>query len=230
MLTNLLPGLRTLRTPLAVGYLWLLGLWLIFHDLVPTTKPKDSGPVQSIFQLGSFVGNSAVLAAISFVAYLLGIMVLLSIDWNVFMIMYPPLSTNPLRGKNFWFSRLNTSLSRPLLAPYKPASRALQAQLSLVLVKKIRSLPDEYQDNASTFIFGQVSSIKPYSPKSDEDVSYGKAAAIIAPELPAVSIQLQAKNRDLWDTFDRAKAESEFRSAIAWPIGLIILIVSVQSY
>ncbi|MFF4392878.1 MULTISPECIES: hypothetical protein [unclassified Streptomyces] len=36
MLASLLPGLRELRTPLATGYLYLLLLFLLFSDSIPT--------------------------------------------------------------------------------------------------------------------------------------------------------------------------------------------------
>src|SRR6478752_9778709 len=87
MLASLLPGLRDLRTPLAVGYLWLVGLWLIFHDSVPMNEASATGPLRSAYQLGGALGASAVLAAVSFVAYLLGVMILLRLEWNVFAIM-----------------------------------------------------------------------------------------------------------------------------------------------
>ena len=33
---------------------------------------------------------------------------------------------------------------------------------------------------------------------------------------------------DLWDTFDRARAESEFRSAIAWPLAALAIVLGFQ--
>jgi hypothetical protein len=37
LISNLLPGLRDLRTPLAVGYLWLVALWLALHKYLPAS-------------------------------------------------------------------------------------------------------------------------------------------------------------------------------------------------
>src|SRR3954469_23060979 len=71
VLMNLLPGLRDLRTPLAVGYLWLTALWLVFGNRVP--DPGDaSGLVHDLYRAASAVGTTASLAALTFTAYLMG--------------------------------------------------------------------------------------------------------------------------------------------------------------
>jgi hypothetical protein len=72
LIANLLPGLRDLRTPLAVGYLWLVALWLLLHKYLPTSIDAAKGPLRSLYELGDFVGEGIVLAAMTFVAYLLG--------------------------------------------------------------------------------------------------------------------------------------------------------------
>lgn len=72
MLASLLPGLRDIRVPLTVGYFWLLNGWLWFSDNVPTTAPSGDGILARAFDLGDLLGTTAVLAATSFTAYLLG--------------------------------------------------------------------------------------------------------------------------------------------------------------
>src|SRR5687768_7664884 len=71
MLAGLLPGLRQVRTPLAVGYMWLLVLWLLFADDLPR-NPTDGSLISRVFELGGFFGKAAVVATLSFVAYLIG--------------------------------------------------------------------------------------------------------------------------------------------------------------
>lgn len=70
---NLLPGLREIRTPLASGYTWLLALWFLLRDHVPD-RAAASGLVLSSYQLLDVVGKPAALAAVSFVAYLMGLL------------------------------------------------------------------------------------------------------------------------------------------------------------
>jgi hypothetical protein len=51
----------------------------------------------------------------------------------------------------------------------------------------------------------------------------------IAEGLYAVSVQLQAKNRDYWDTYDRLYSEAQFRLGIAVPLAVMVVIVAAQS-
>jgi hypothetical protein len=51
----------------------------------------------------------------------------------------------------------------------------------------------------------------------------------VADDLEAVGIQLQAKNRDFWDSYDRQIAEARFRNGIVPPIILIILLLAIES-
>jgi hypothetical protein len=60
VLSSLLPGLRNLRTPLAVGYLWIVALWLLLHDHIPKTlEQAATEPAKSLFELGSLLGGPA---------------------------------------------------------------------------------------------------------------------------------------------------------------------------
>jgi hypothetical protein len=72
VLANLLPGLRDLRGPLAVGYMWLLVLWLFFADNVPRERPNDDGAFAKLFDLGELLGPAVILGAVSFAAYMIG--------------------------------------------------------------------------------------------------------------------------------------------------------------
>ncbi len=72
MLAALLPGLRDLRAPVAAGYLWLFGLWLVFAPhLEPSAHP--TGVVHDVVTLGNAAGRAAVTAAVTFAAYLVGV-------------------------------------------------------------------------------------------------------------------------------------------------------------
>jgi hypothetical protein len=78
LLTSLLPGLREVRTPLTVGYLYLLLGWLWFADHIPRHKPKGDGLVARLFELSDIFGPAASVAALTFVAYILGALLTLS--------------------------------------------------------------------------------------------------------------------------------------------------------
>jgi hypothetical protein len=70
VLASLLPGLRELRTPVAVGYIFLLDLWLVLADYLP--RKASDGLVGNVFELGGLLGKGAVFAALTFSAYLIG--------------------------------------------------------------------------------------------------------------------------------------------------------------
>ncbi|MEU4421813.1 hypothetical protein AB0F81_14400 [Actinoplanes sp. NPDC024001] len=80
MLASLLPGLRDIRTPLTVGYLWLVILWLVLADDLPRTKPPDGGLVARLFDLSRLVGSATTIAALSFIAYVLGALLTIPTD------------------------------------------------------------------------------------------------------------------------------------------------------
>jgi hypothetical protein len=78
VLASLLPGLRDLRTPLTVGYLWLICVWLWFGDVLPR-RATARGPIANLYALGGILPSAASLAALTFMAYFLGSIVELNI-------------------------------------------------------------------------------------------------------------------------------------------------------
>ena len=78
MLASLLPGLRDLRTPLTVGYLWLICGWLWFHDALPR-RATARGPIADLYDLEGVLPSATFLAALTFMAYFLGSIVELNI-------------------------------------------------------------------------------------------------------------------------------------------------------
>jgi len=71
VLSSLLPGLRDLRGPLAGGYLWLLNLWLLFGDRIPT-QDTATGLFKQIYALEGVISQFGLVVALSFSAYLAG--------------------------------------------------------------------------------------------------------------------------------------------------------------
>lgn len=70
LLANLLPGLRELRAPLAAGYVWLLGIWLLFHDEVH--KRHASGAIGAVLTIREQLGPVGLISAATFSAYVVG--------------------------------------------------------------------------------------------------------------------------------------------------------------
>jgi hypothetical protein len=223
MLASLLPGLRDVRTPLATGYLWLVALWLVLHEHVPKSVEEASGPIKSLFELGALLGATVLLAALSFIAYLIGTMLRPNPSQNDFGLVY--------LARNFGFPRL-LRLRRASNERWKSApilnfgmSRSAVLQLSTFIETRIREaeLPLSNADHANILGIGHdVADQLNWSPLK-------KYLDQLVSDFPAVGIQLQAKNRDFWDTYDRHSAEAEFRFSIAPPIILMITIWVIQS-
>ncbi|SNY28212.1 hypothetical protein [Paractinoplanes atraurantiacus] len=120
MLNSLLPGLREIRTPLATGYLWLLNLWVLFGDRMPRQRPA-AGPLAGLWDLAGYAGKGAVLAALTFTAYLVGSLVEL----------------NPQRlwahgGRPELLSRLRDLFRRGVLKRVRAVPFSAQAERDLV--------------------------------------------------------------------------------------------------
>jgi hypothetical protein len=91
MLMHLLPGLRELRAPLVSGYLWLITAWLLLGhlDWLPSERPEGGGEVARLWDLGGILGKTVVLAAISFIAYLIGSFLEIGPDGKMSQIVRP---------------------------------------------------------------------------------------------------------------------------------------------
>ncbi|MGY0491087.1 hypothetical protein [Streptomyces sp. WG-D5] len=77
MLTSLLPGFRHLRTPFALGVLCAFQLWILVGTYIPS-RSEAHGFIERIYMLGDVSGRVAVTAAVSFILYLVGDILLLS--------------------------------------------------------------------------------------------------------------------------------------------------------
>ena len=80
MLASLLPGLREVRTPLAIGYLWLAVAWVTWGDRIPTHRPTDEGLIARLFDLSDLLGNTTLLAGLSFAAYIVGALLTIPVE------------------------------------------------------------------------------------------------------------------------------------------------------
>jgi hypothetical protein len=119
MLASLLPGLRDVRTPLTVGYLWVLILWIWFADNLPREVPAEDGPIRRVFELSGVLGDGAVLAGLSFVAYLLGALLTLPVESGVIgrLLTASPAFSFEARQTAMEYDALQDSIQRRLSAP-----------------------------------------------------------------------------------------------------------------
>jgi hypothetical protein len=72
MLLSFLPGLREARVPLAIGYTWILTVWIISEQSLPKPNPKDPGTLGQLHELYEFLGKGVSLTAFGFALYVFG--------------------------------------------------------------------------------------------------------------------------------------------------------------
>jgi hypothetical protein len=99
MLASLLPGLRDLRTPLAVGYFWFFNAWLFFGSSLQHATPRAEPMVDRFEELQRHLGIGASLAVLSFSAFLVGSLITFSIN-NVGLVprLLPPIIRKWIRS------------------------------------------------------------------------------------------------------------------------------------
>src|SRR4029453_1459038 len=115
MLMNLLPGLRELRAPLASGYLWLISAWVFLGHMhwLPVKRPPGNGEVARLWDLGGTLGKTIVLAALTFIAYLIGSFLEMDPDGRTAR----TLARFVLRDRQPWYMDANKGLNWSGLPP-----------------------------------------------------------------------------------------------------------------
>lgn len=239
MLASLLPGLRDLRTPLATGYLWVVALWLLLHDQIPVTVQEAQGPIKALYQLGALVGNTAMLAALTFIAYLLGSMLRMRPSPNFVRIVHAfrfeyyfesEERSGPRFVLDFLSDKIRGALSISVSTMYSQLLTFVQTRLretaSDLDIDDHIDIVEGSRRSARQLDLRRVSEQGEGSERTTLDLVY---VQLIGDDFPAIGTQLQAKNRDLWDTYDRQLAEAQFRYGIAPPMAVIIYLVARQS-
>jgi hypothetical protein len=225
----------------------VVALWLLLHDWIPDSVESAQGPIRSLYQLGTFVGNAAVLAALSFIAYLLGSMLRLRPRADF--------SQAIVKSGEIDLSDTNNRRVAQAVSDVVSVVRRVMPIRAYPMYLQLRTfVSTRLRETASALNIDDHNDVVVHRPRGnplweDEGGGYGQRPQLslkeaqeqmdqllvpayvraIAEDLPAVGVQLQAKNRDFWDTYDRQLAEAEFRYGIAPPLALIIVILAAQS-
>jgi hypothetical protein len=217
----------------------MVGLWLLLHDWIPVSVEEAHNPIRPLYQLAALVGSSAVLAALSFVAYLLGSMLRIQLRVRFSVII--------ARGRVMNESRPTTILSSSaglfaaLMWVFLSSSiYYMYRQLRTLVAQRLRetagNLDLEFHANVletglrrHPAVWDSMEDSHILTSDEAEKILVPAYVQAIADDLPAVGIQLQAKNRDFWDTYDRQLAEAQFRFGIAPPLTLILTLLALRS-
>jgi hypothetical protein len=245
VLMNLLPGLRELRAPLAAGYLWLIALWLWLGRMgwVPAKRPPGSGEVARLWDLGGTLGRTVVLAAVTFVAYLVGSFLEMDPVGRLAQLLAPVVlfdrvPSYPLEildrssdSSLDWetievsFPELgHTGKPPPTESAAEEVARALspEARMGLVdLLDQGNRLPDIDSGLRLPEGWSRRARGRRYDLRTDllaDQVIYR-----IIIEMPQLASRLLVKNKDLYGQYDRQMAEASLRMNVSIPLTLLLV-------
>lgn len=244
MLAQILPGFRDFRTPLVTGYLWLLSTWILLGKPIPS-KGRKEGLLGMVNALSEYLSGAAVLAVLSFLAYLIGL--LLAADFKVLTALvrrfgWTRFSTLAADGKTtskfMRISEMNDherlvgtdagSTMQRLISEASARVEKREVDLEAIYGEYSIAAPQGEEDNK---YWDQASG----DPDRIDDVRRKGILLNLAPkllsdmeaEIPILATKLQAENKDLYDSYSRDKSEAEFRLSVALPIAAASILTLV---
>jgi len=239
MLMNLLPGLRDLRAPLSAGYLWLTGLWLLLVDVVPS-RSTATGVVAHIYGLTHDLGRGVTLAAVSFVAYLIG--VVLSVDADGFVVGFfsgipydaqgRPLLTvflflqhlfHPVDAKRR--SDRPKQMSRKVVDDMRALVQRVKESVPPVSTAK-SDLSDLEKSAIAEWNASLPTNYRHHDPSDWTTLVWleldWEMRSSLANEMQLLVTQLRVTSPPLFEQYDRARGEAEFRLSVAFPLAFVL--------
>ncbi|TKV61321.1 hypothetical protein FDO65_06880 [Nakamurella flava] len=259
MLASILPGLRELRTPLATGYIYLVVLWLLIWDKIPSAD-QATGVVGAILKLDGLLGTGSLVAALSFIAYVVGSLLMVSTRYKVKFTGLSRWADIRVIGLDDWSDTKDyvADLQRRLADVRVPVDHVLKRLRSqrnptmkgslvtrwlhrrrwyrrsyrwyvekVMQRKTLRQLTQE-RENA----LRDIQSMQPGEAHLD---TYGDLVRdLIIGDLFAntetIAVRLQVADKDLYDEYDRLRAEAEFRLSVAPALACLSIVVAFIVY
>ncbi|MGI5155864.1 hypothetical protein [Microbispora sp. CA-102843] len=239
MLANLLPGIREIRAPLAAGYLWLSLIWLTWARNLPL-KADATGLLADLYTLAGAVGLPAVSVAVSFAAYLIGVLSVSRSMWFAFIMPLPPRYARPRSSSSLRDLLFDLSIGSPSRFKYRRRGVQIWSKLStrhitdakpylavsawhriIMLLAMKGILPLE---RWTYLTHPRLANRQDAIPVTKEvldrlDLMIG----VIHREMALTPARLLGTETEVYNAYDRAKAEAEFRIGVTAPLlGLAI--------
>ncbi len=246
MLAQILPGFRDFRTPLVTGYLWLTALWIIIGMPVPS-KDEKTGPIGIVNALGQYLSPVAVPVALSFLAYVVGI--LLAIDSKF--------ATKTIARFGFKLQRVGTETGGTKWQKIRYADTRVHPSATVEEASTLTKVLFEAMGRVETrdVHWGVVYDEYHIKPPESEDY-YDQLQELVGDkvelerrlrkqglrqltpllsrelgsEIPVLATKLQEKNKDLFDSYDRDRSEAEFRLSIALPVLVLSVLGAILTF
>jgi hypothetical protein len=219
MLAQILPGFRDFRTPLMTGVLWLTALWAFLGAPVPTKEDKE-GIFGLLNQVSEYLSPSLILGVISFSAYLLGVLLMPNmqrklnrgaarIHWLKVRIarFYD-------KRKIKWIRRLMRKADLHLRQPEYPLrgghTRRTQDLLRHVASDAVYTAAKKELDLVPLkYHYDWITPAEDHD--NDTEALADRINKDLMEEAASIAAALQAGNERVFNNYDRARSEAEFR-------------------
>lgn len=225
MLAQILPGFRDFRTPLVTGYLWLTVIWVIAGSPLPDTE-SETGVMGAINAIVTFLSPAIFLTVMSFVAYLIGIIL--------------------VQSRTSFIVRKSTSLQARFLK--RDSAVSFQDRIRRIVIQVIRRAfqnkvtPAMVMHEFGYKLYEDENALREHEIETDFDdwqmdqndrhrVEHflpRKIAPQIVESIPSLAIKLHEQSADLFDKYDRQRTEVEFRFSIALPIAVLSIVILLK--
>jgi hypothetical protein len=230
LLQQLLPGLRELRAPLMAGYLWLLGLWLLLRNAGPADGPV-ADMLADVIALATWVGKPATFVALTFIAYLIGIVSRATAQWaSRRLLILGALTPFQYLGVHTARNSLQTlryrAIDRWILDRYKS-----DADLRKLVYDRVEEARREVADGREKVAPHSWEKRVVFDPPRIEDIRVENLIQLMInryqlldrfdSDIATLRYRILGVEKDLHAEYDRLRSEGDLRSAIAPPTALI---------
>jgi hypothetical protein len=216
LLAQILPGFRDFRTPLVTGYLWLIVLWILIGMPLPD-KDEREGVMGAINAFGNFLTPTIYVGVLSFLAYVIGMLLMVDIKAGSVIRLGPRFSLP-------YVSRSDLDV----------INAHIEAAFHRARVRRVNGYEIEREFRLKTMIdseedyqihHGENQGNERLMDDAWREYSLKELRTPVAEEIvrsiPSLAIKLQDKNPLLYGSYDRDRSESEFRLSIAPPIAVL---------
>ncbi|WP_437770641.1 hypothetical protein [Arthrobacter sp. KNU40] len=229
MLAQILPGFRDFRTPLITGALWLTALWVFLGTPVPKKDDRE-GIFGLLNQISEYLSPALVLGVLSFSAYLLGVLLMpnlqrklrrgaVRIHWTLTQI------------SKYYSKRKNKTIRRLMRKAdlhFKQPEYALPGGHTSKSAELLDALATDAVYTAGKLGLDLVPLKKHYdwlAPEEERDTDSEKLADFVKRDLmeeaATIAAALQAGSERVFNNYDRARSEAEFRFSVHMPVFFI---------
>lgn len=210
-----LANLRDMKSSLTSGMIVLFTLWVIFGNGMADVQNDDS-MAGNLRRLIEYIGPAGTLGIVTFVAYLVGLV--LSLDQRVMKLFF--------RGSRH--STMPMSLT---------TSQRLDKKFGTALLGALRKARPDWVLGSISYFPGRLDPSVTHLSRSEAELrnlAEGSAMDeqikaylkdLMLEDMDILAVQLHSKHDKTYDKYDKAKTEADFRASLVIPLGALGLVV-----